>query len=56
MKSRGVSADICTVPATLRFSLVLVLIALVAALIAVRERPSALALGQPGARRRTLRM
>jgi hypothetical protein len=41
-EARGGCADIFTVPAALRFSLVLVLIALVSALIAVRERPSAL--------------
>jgi len=35
------------VSATLRFSLLLVLIALVSALIAVRERPSALHTGSP---------
>jgi hypothetical protein len=34
-----------TMPATLRFTLLLVLIALVAALIAVRERPAAHGLG-----------
>ena len=46
-EGRGASADISTVPAALRFSLVLVLIALVSALIAVRERPSALHSGSP---------
>jgi hypothetical protein len=44
---RGAWADIFIVPAALRFSLVLVLIALVAALIAVRERPSPLHAGSP---------
>jgi len=39
---RGARADTSIVPAALRFSLVLVLIAIVAALIAVRERPSGL--------------
>jgi len=46
-EGHGAYADICTVPAALRFSLVLVLIALVAALIAVRERPSTLHSGSP---------
>ena len=36
-----------TVPATLRFTLLLVLIAVVAALIAVRERPLAHNAGSP---------
>jgi len=36
-----------TVPATLRFTLVLVLIAVVAALIAVRERPMSHGTGNP---------
>jgi hypothetical protein len=46
-EGRGACADIFPVPATLRFSLVLVLIALAAALIAVRERPSTLHSGSP---------
>ena len=36
-----------TVPATLRFTLLLVMIAVVAALIAVRERPLAHGTGNP---------
>jgi hypothetical protein len=47
LKPAAPGADIWTVPATLRFTLVLVLIALVAALIAVRERPTAHGTGGP---------
>ena len=46
-EARGAWSDMFIVPSALRFSLVLVLIALVAALIAMRERPSPLHAGSP---------